>query len=110
MADEAGSATARMSFLAGAAGFALAILGAAASRFMDPGLTVRVLGILIWVVGVLAVLGLVLGIMGGMKGAGRNGALLSAATLVLLGLFLTYSGFGASTSSTGAPAATAAGG
>jgi hypothetical protein len=48
----------------------------------------------------------VLGRMSGLKGPGRSGVLISFVTLVLLGLFLGYSGFGASSSGTPAPAAT----
>ena len=98
--------SARLGFFAGIAAFVLAIAGVLATVFLDPATTVRVLAVLIWVVGVLAVAGLVLGVVSGLRGPGRSGALISVVTLVLLGLFLTYSGFGASSSGSPAPVAT----
>jgi hypothetical protein len=98
--------TARASLIAAVAALVLTIGGVLVTQVMDPAMTVRVLGILIWVAGLLAVAGLVLGLMSGLKGPGRSGVLISVVTLVLLGLFLGYSGFGASSSGTPAPAAT----
>ena len=98
--------TARLSLFAGAAALVLAIGGALVTQVLDPAATVRILGILVWVVGVLAVAGLVLGLMSGLRGPARSGALLSVVTLVLLGAFVGYSGFGAGPSGTPAPSAT----
>ncbi len=86
--------TARVSLFAGIAALVLAIGGVLVTQLVDPATTVRLLGILVWVVGVLAVAGLVMGLLSGLKGPGRSGALVSVVTLVLLGLFLGYSGFG----------------
>ncbi len=99
-------ATARFSLICGVAGLVLAIGGALITQMLDPATTVRLLGVLIWVVGVLAVAGLALGLVSGMKGPGRSGVLVSVVTLALLAVFLAYSGFGAPTSGTPAPSAT----
>jgi protein-S-isoprenylcysteine O-methyltransferase Ste14 len=89
--------TARLSLVAGVLALVLALAGALATQFLDPAVTVRVLSVLVWIVGLLAVAGLALGVMSGLKGPGRSG-----------GLFLGYSGFGGSSS--GTPPAAAAGG
>jgi hypothetical protein len=100
--------TARLSLVAGVLALVLALAGGLATQFLDPAVTVRVLSVLVWIVGLLAVAGLALGVMSGLKGPGRSGVLVSVLTLALLGLFLGYSGFGGSSS--GTPPAAAAGG
>ena len=102
---------ARLSLAAGALALALALGGALFTQFLDPGQTVGLLRILVWVVAGLAALGILLGIAAGMRGAARAGTLLSAVTGLLLAGFLGYSGFGQSPSAptdSAAPAATGA--